>query len=109
MQNLFETMPDFTCNHDMRRCVVNGKEMFFTDERIASKDVPNGLYKADVRSSDFNAERWSTIEPIVVVNHCGTLISDEPFVYDKHFDRKHKVDPYIEVEDYEIEYDPDLD
>lgn len=109
MEDLFKTRPDFTCNHDLRRCKVNGKEMFCTDERIKDEDMPAGLYKAEVRSSDHDAEKWATIEPRVGVNHCATLVSGEPFDFKGHYDHHGMVDPYTEVKTYEIEYDPDLD
>ena len=109
MENLFETRPDFTCNHDMRRCTVNGKEMFCTDERIKDEDVPKDLYKAEVRGNDLDYTKWETIEPVVRVNHTATLISDEPFKFESHYDINGRIDPYTQVEDYEIEYDPDLD
>lgn len=109
MENLFETRPDFTCNHDMRRCTVNGKDMFCTDERIKDEDMPKDLYKAEVRSSD-HEPKWATIEPKVCVNHIATLVSDQPFNFDKEMHLSNgKVDPYIEVKSYEIEHDPDLD
>lgn len=109
MENLFETRPDFTCNHDMRRCTVNGKDMFCTDERIKDEDMPKDLYKAEVRSSDHDADEWATIEPNVGVNHCATLVSDEPFEFKDHYEYHGKLDPYTTVESYNIEYDPDLD
>lgn len=153
MENLFETRPDFTCNHDMRRCTVNGKEMFCTDERIKDSDMPSGLYKAEVRASHHDG-KWSTIESTVGVFHCATLVSDEPFKFDEHKSHptvrksqgykcvgrgmhviecpnchniiasadeaehlpkwilcKHceNSEYYIKVENYSIEYDPDLD
>lgn len=109
MKNLFETNPDFTSKHDMRRCKVNGKEMFCTEERIADKDMPEGLYKAEVRGNDLDSAKWETIEPFVGVNHTATLVSDEPFEYDREEEIKGRKFQYSDVENYEIERDPDLD
>lgn len=109
MENLFETRPDFTCKYDMRRCTVNGREMFCTDERIKNEDVPEGLYKAEVRGNDFDNTKWETIEPFVGVNHTATLVSDEPFEYDREEEIKGRKFQYSDVENYEIERDPDLD
>jgi len=95
MENLLETMPEFVRDHDLKRCVVNGREMYCTDERIKDEDMPKGLYKAEVRSSDTDDDKWSTIEPSVLVNHCATLVSDEPFKFEQ---------PYIMVDTYDIEY-----
>ena len=109
MENLFETRPDFTCKYDMRRCTVNGREMFCTNERIKDSDMPSGLYKAEVRGNDFDNAKWETIEPAVAVNHTATLISDEPFVFEDHYDIKGRNYQYTQVNGYEIEHDPDLD
>lgn len=95
MKDLFKTMPEFANAHDLKRCVVNGREFFCTDERIKHEDMPQGLYKADVRSSDTDDDKWSTIEPSVWVNHCATLVSDEPFNFEQ---------PYIIVDTYDVEY-----
>ena len=107
MENLFKTRPDFTRRHDMRRCTVNGKEMFCTDERIKDSDMPSDLYKAEVRSSD-HSDRWATIEPSVWVNHCATLVSDEPFEYDREIEVKDKKFQYSPVKKYKIKRNPDL-
>lgn len=46
MINLFETHNDFCNNHGVfHRCKLNGKDYFFTEERIKLQDMPDGLYK----------------------------------------------------------------
>ena len=119
MVNLFETMPDFTCNHDMRKCTFvyrkdeNSPEVkvdaFCTDERIKSEDVPMGLYKYDIRSSDFDSNKWSTIEKRVLVNHCATIITDTPIDIFKRVLNDGRVDEWADIVSYEINYDSDLD
>ena len=110
MVDLFKTNPDFTCNHDMRKCTFvyrkddNSPEVkvdaFCTDERIKSEDVPAGLLKYDVRSSDYNADQWSTIELQVAVNHCATIVTDTPIELGQHTlndDRRGADAPWDEI------------
>lgn len=108
MDELFETNPDFTCKYDMRRCTVNGKKMYCTKERIADKDMPDGWYKAEVRSSD-HSDKWCTIEPSVAVNHVATLVSDRPFKFIDQYNVRGHIYPYIAVSGYDVDFDPDLD
>ena len=48
----------------------------FTYERIAKQDVPEGLYKYDLRYSDEIGE-FTSIEKNVIVNHGGTVLLKE--------------------------------
>lgn len=119
MVDLFKTNPDFTCNHDMRKCTFvyrkddNSPEVkvdaFCTDERIKSEDVPAGLLKYDVRSSDYNADQWSTIELQVAVNHCATIVTDTPIELGQHTLNDGSVDKWADVVFFDIDYDEDID
>lgn len=103
MRNLFYTNPNFTCNHDMRRCTVNGKEMFCTLDRLDRHELSEmKLYGADVRSVTFS-NKWATIEPCVAVDHIVTLVSDEPFDFGTSKEK------CIKIDTYDVEYDPYLD
>lgn len=107
MINLFETHNDFCNEHGVfHRCKINGKDYFFTEERIADSKMPKGLYKAEIRSADFT-DKWCTIEPSVWVNHCATIISDEPFKFDKHvnFDGVYL---YTEINNYTLDWDEEV-
>lgn len=55
-------------------CDVKG---VFTYERIAKQDVPEGLYKYDLRYSDEIGE-FTSIEKNVIANHGGTVLLKEP-------------------------------
>lgn len=57
-------------------CDVKG---VFTYERIAKQDVPEGLYKYDLRYSDEIGE-FTSIEKNVIVNHGGTVLLKEQLV-----------------------------
>lgn len=48
----------------------------FSNERIAKQDVPEGLYKYDLRYSDEIGE-FTSIEKNVIVNHGGTVLLKE--------------------------------
>ncbi len=54
-------------------CDVKG---VFTFERIAKQDVPEGLYKYDLRYSDEIGE-FTSIEKNVIVNHGGSVLLKE--------------------------------
>lgn len=54
---------------------VLGRKALFTNERIAPEDVPEGMYRYDLRD---NGQGWfSSIEKSVKVNHAGTLLFTE--------------------------------
>lgn len=53
-----------------------GKPVLFSIGRLTDKDIPKGLYCYDLREGDDG--RFATVEPKVIVNHAGTVITDEP-------------------------------
>lgn len=55
---------------------VLGQTALFSNGRIAQKDLPDGLYKYDLRHGD--SGDFETLEPRVIVNHAGTVITKEP-------------------------------
>ncbi len=54
-----------------------GKVMLFTNERLTDEDIPKGLYHYDLRESD-TGDGFAAIEPVVIVNHGGTVVCAEP-------------------------------
>jgi hypothetical protein len=107
MINLFETHIDFCNNHGVfHRCKLNGKDYFFTEERIKTKDVPEGLYKADIRAK-WGTDEWATIEPVVVVDHIATIISDEPIEFNenRNLDVDGIVDEYTTINECILDWD----
>lgn len=50
----------------------------FSNGRIALADLPDGLYRYDLRGSDDDPGMPVTIEPNVAVNHAGTIITAKP-------------------------------
>lgn len=51
------------------------KPALFSNERISANQIPNGLYRYDLRESD-DGNRFCSIEPSVIVNHGGTVVTD---------------------------------
>lgn len=61
-----------------------GHEVLFTDIRVSSKLIPNGLYKYEVRHDD---ESWGEMVQLakgIMVNHFGTVLSDKPIKLDEN-------------------------
>lgn len=53
------------------------KPGLFTNSRIDCSTVPKGIYCYDLRGSDYDPGRISTIENSVRVNHAGTILTAE--------------------------------
>ena len=68
---------------------VLGQTALFTNGRVTQKELPDGLYKYDLREGESIA--FATIEPSVAVNHAGTIITKEPIVFGD--------DGYIELDE----------
>ena len=52
----------------------------FSDGRIALADLPEGLYRYDLRGSDDDPGMPVTVEQNVAVNHAGAIITAKPLV-----------------------------
>jgi uncharacterized protein YerC len=72
---------------------INDISVIATPLRINRTIIPKDLYIYDVRYDDIGNE-FATIEPMVLVNHCATIISKTPFMFENGNDN------YIEIEDY---------
>ena len=59
-------------------CMLYGKPVFFTEERINANDLPDDLYKYDISHNDDDDRILETLEKFVYVNRFGTVISKEP-------------------------------
>lgn len=58
---------------------VLGQTALFTNGRVTQKELPEGLYKYDLREG--KSLYFATIEPNVVANHAGTIITKEPIIF----------------------------
>ena len=52
-----------------------GKPALFTSARIQTNSVPDGWYCYDLRGSDDEPGEPVTIEPYVVINHAGSVLT----------------------------------
>lgn len=50
----------------------------FSNGRIAATDIPEGLYRYDLRGSDYDPGEPVTVEDYVVVNHAGSILTARP-------------------------------
>lgn len=55
-----------------------GSPALFTNSRISRDTIPAGIYCCDLRGSDFDPDRAVTVEPMVCVNHAGTVLTLQP-------------------------------
>ena len=55
---------------------VEGQKALFANHRMTKADIPQGLYVYHLREGD-NGE-FSTIEPQVLVNHAGSVVTKKP-------------------------------
>lgn len=58
-----------------------GQPALFTNERLTGGDVPEGMYHYDLRESD-DGNGFVSVEPSVLVNHGGSIITNEPIDFD---------------------------
>lgn len=71
----FEQLPETVDEYEIVE--VCGKHMLFTNSRIRSWQVPDGLFLYHLRESD-DGDRFCSIEKSVGVNHGGSVLSKEP-------------------------------
>lgn len=58
---------------------VLGQTALFTNGRVTQKELPEGLYCYDLREGE--SLYFAAVEPKVVVNHAGTLITKQPIIF----------------------------
>lgn len=58
---------------------VLGQTALFTNGRVTQKELPDGIYKYDLREGESLA--FATVEPSVAVNHAGTIVTKEPIIF----------------------------
>ena len=55
-----------------------GKPALFTSNMLNKSDIPKGLYLCHVRGDDETTGGFAALEPKVLVNHFGSVITKEP-------------------------------
>ncbi len=58
-----------------------GIPALFTNSRLDRTTIPSGWHCYDVRGSDHDPGRLSTLEPYVLVNHAGSILSLQPIPF----------------------------
>ncbi len=58
-----------------------GIPALFTNSRLDRDTIPSGWYCYDIRGSDNDPGELSTLEPFVLVNHAGSILSLQPIPY----------------------------
>lgn len=79
---------------NFREAEFNGIQVWFTDLQIYRSTIPAGLLAYDIRNDDETGD-FSTIEPFVLVNHGGTILSITPLLDEKQ--------EYIDIADYGLD------
>ena len=57
---------------------IFGVPGLFSNGRICLADLPDGLYRYDLRGSDRDPGRPITVEPNAAINHAGSIITAKP-------------------------------
>ena len=81
-------------NETFESMTINDTPAFFTHMRTDRNAVPERLYAYDIRESD-DGDRLATIEPTVMVNHGGTILTRKEFITEK--------DGYVQIDEYGFE------
>ena len=71
---------DYVYTHAEKYDVVElfGKPALFTSDRLNNSDIPQGLYVYHVRGDDETTGGFAVLEPRVLVNHFGSIVTKEP-------------------------------
>ena len=64
-------------DEELQEIELFGKPALFSNSRLLDKDVPEGLYRFDLRGSDYDPEYPLTVEKNVVVNHAASVLLTE--------------------------------
>ena len=64
---------------EFEKIEIDDTEALFTNRRVSESEIPNGLFRYDLRESD-ETGRFCAIEKNVVVNHGGSVITKTPIL-----------------------------
>lgn len=57
---------------------IFGVPALFSNGRVAAEDIPDGLFRYDLRGSDYDPGDPVTVEEYVMVNHAGSILTAKP-------------------------------
>lgn len=83
---------------------ICGQKALFIDGRIDESTLPNGMYRYDLREGDGINTYFGSIEPDVLVNFAGSIITREPidFGTDSYIELEYDTEPNFLGEDMTI-------
>ena len=64
-------------NEELQEIEIFDKPGLFSNGRLRDEDVPEGLYRYDLRGSDYDPGQPVTVEKNVVVNHAASVLMAE--------------------------------
>ena len=64
-------------NEKLQEIEIFDKPGLFSNSRLRDEDVPEGLYRYDLRGSDYDPGQPITVEKTVVVNHAASVLMAE--------------------------------
>ena len=64
-------------NEELQEIEIFDKPGLFSNGRLRDEDVPKGLYRYDLRGSDYDPGQPITVEKNVVVNHAASVLMAE--------------------------------
>lgn len=64
---------------EFEKIEIDDTEALFTNRRVSESEIPNGLFRYDLRESD-ETGRFRAIEKNVAVNHGGSVITKAPIL-----------------------------
>ena len=64
-------------NEELQEIEIFDKPGLFSNGRLRDEDVPEGLYRYDLRGSDYDPGQPITVEKTVVVNHAASVLMVE--------------------------------
>lgn len=64
-------------NEELQEIEIFDKSGLFSNGRLRDEDVPEGLYRYDLRGSDYDPGQPITVEKTVVVNHAASVLMAE--------------------------------
>ena len=76
--NASETDYVYTYGEQYDLVELFGKQALFTSDRLSNSDIPKGLYLYHVRGDDETTGGFATLEPRVLINHFGSIVTKEP-------------------------------
>ena len=77
--SLYRLVPYYEPDESYELIEILDKPALFSNGRISQTELPEGLYKYDLRSGD--ETDFVTLEKSVMVNHAGTVILKEPLEF----------------------------